>query len=448
MTFASMQITFEEDKYKMAKTLIRNGLVLTMDTKLGTLYGADVLIEDDKIAAVGKKLPAKGAEVIDATDMIVMPGFVEGHRHMYAGMLRGTGNDDYKDFFPKVVLGIGGSYTPEDTYISSKLGALESIDTGITTLHAWDHNMITPAHADASLRAMRESGLRLRFSYGPDNKIMRLNHKDVLRMRDQVFTRHEGGKYWTPDGNTFLGIATRGIENNDREVYLADYEFARKNGLPITAHFMEKNVEQTMGDNVLGPDVLPIHLNGISSEDMAHVAKSGSPVVVAPVALARVGEEPSDIPALVKAGIKVGISVDSVAGADSCDFFAQMKFALCQWRSNYRNAMIIQPLDILRMATSQGAEVVGLGDVTGTLTPGKKADLILLRTTDINFAPVNNPVMQIVMSGQPRNVDTVFIDGVCRKRAGELVGVDVKEVVAAVKRAVEGIAKRVGYAVD
>jgi 5-methylthioadenosine/S-adenosylhomocysteine deaminase len=435
-------------KTTMATTLIRNGLVLTMDTKLGTLYGGDVLIEDDRIAAVGEELPAKGCEVIDASDMIVMPGFVDGHRHMYAGMLRGTGNDDYKSYFPKVVLGIGGSYTPEDTYISSRLGTLESIDTGITTLHAWDHNMISPAHADASLRAMRESGLRLRFSYGPDNQSMRLNHKDVLRMRDEVFTRYEGGRYWTPDGNAFLGIATRGIENNDREVYLADYEFARKNGLPITAHFMEKNVEQTRDDDVLGPDVLPIHLNGASPEDMAHVARSGSPVVIAPIALARVGEKASDIPALMKAGIKLGISVDSVSGADCCDFFAQMKFALCMWRSNYRNAMIIQPLDILRMATCQGAEVVGLGDVTGSLTPGKKADLILLRTTDINFTPVNNPVMQVVMSGQPSNVDTVFIDGVCRKRAGQLVGVDVREVAAAVQEAVAGIAERVGYPVN
>lgn len=432
----------------MAKTLIRNGLVLTMDPALGTLPGGDVLIEDDKIAAVGNGLPSRSCEVVDAGDMIVMPGFVDGHRHMYAGMLRATGNDDYQSYFPKIVLGIGASFTPEDTYISSRLGALESVDTGITTLHAWDHNMLSPAHADASLRAMRESGLRLRFSYGPDNRSMRLDHKDVLRMRDQVFTRYEGGKYWTPDGNAFLGIATRGIENDDREVYLADYQFARQNGLPITAHFMEKAVELTRDDDVLGPDVLPIHLNGVSAQDLAYVAGTGSPVVIGPLAMARVGETPSDVPALMKAGLKIGISVDSVSGADSCDMFAQMKFVLCYWRSHYRNAMIVQPLDLLRMATCQGAEVLGLGEVTGSLTPGKKADLILLRTTDINFAPLNNPVMQVVMSGQPRNVDTVFIDGVCRKRAGRLVGVDVKEVAAAAQKAVADIARRSGYPVN
>lgn len=432
----------------MGKTLLRNGLVLTMDPELGTLEDGDVLIEDDKIAAVGAQLSTQDADVIDAAGMIVMPGFVDGHRHMYSCMLRGAGNDNLDNFFQKYVIGVGGSYTPEDTYISSRLGALESIDTGITTLHAWDHNMISPAHADASFRAMRETGLRLRFSYGPDNQSMRLNQKDVLRMRDQIFTRHENGKYWTPDGNAFLGIATRGIENNDREVYLAEYEFARKNGLPITAHFMEKNLEQTKHDDILGPDVLPIHLNGITPDDMAYVARSGSPVVVAPVALARGGEEGSDIPALMKAGIKIGISIDSVAGADSCDFFAQLKFALCQWRAHYRNAMIIQPMDILRMATCQCAEVIGLGDVTGSLTPGKKADIIMLRTTDINFMPVINPAMQVVMSGQPRNVDTVFIDGICRKKEGKLVGVDVKELAAAVQTAIAGLAERSGYKID
>ncbi len=432
----------------MAWTLIRNGLVLTMDDGLGMLEGGDVLIEDDRIFAVGHNLPSTASEVLDATDMIVMPGFVDGHRHMYAGFLRGTGMENLDVYFPKIVIGVGGAFTPEDTYVSSRLGALESIDTGITSLHAWDHNMISPAHADASLRAMRESGLRLRFSYGPDNRTMRLDYKDILRMRDEVFTRFEGGRYWTQDGNSFLGVATRGIENNDRDVYLADYKFARENGLPITAHFEERHVTQTMEDDVLGPDVLAIHVNGGTPEEIAHVAQSKSPVVVAPVALARVGLVPSDIPALRKAGIKVGISVDSVSGSDSSDFFAQMKFALCQSRSNYRSVPILQAEDVLRMATCEGAEVVGLGDVTGSLMPGKKADIILLRTSDINFAPVNNPMAQVVMSAQPRNVDTVFIDGVCRKRAGRLVGVDVEEVVTAAKEAVAALAARIGMPID
>jgi 5-methylthioadenosine/S-adenosylhomocysteine deaminase len=153
----------------VSEILIRGGVVLTQDEQIGNLPAGDVLIRDKFIVAVGEGLVAPEAEVIDATGRIVMPGLVDGHRHMFSGILRGAcsntryvGNEG--GYFDIVIRQFGGSFTPDDTYVSSRLGALESINGGITTLHAWDHNMISYEHARASSRAMSETGLRGRFS--------------------------------------------------------------------------------------------------------------------------------------------------------------------------------------------------------------------------------------------------------------------------------------------
>jgi cytosine/adenosine deaminase-related metal-dependent hydrolase len=149
------------------KTLIRGAYVLTMDEELGTIHDGDVRIEGDRITAVGRELAADGAEVIDGTDCIVLPGFVDTHRHMWGAMLRGCAcYGDLGTYFHDVVFTYGANYTPDDTYASSRFGLAEAVDAGITTLHAWEHNLQTRGHAEAAIAALRESGLRGRFSYG------------------------------------------------------------------------------------------------------------------------------------------------------------------------------------------------------------------------------------------------------------------------------------------
>jgi 5-methylthioadenosine/S-adenosylhomocysteine deaminase len=434
----------------MATTLIRGATVLTMDDELGTLPHGDVLIDGDRIAAVGEGLASPGADVIDATDGIVLPGFVDGHRHMMGSMLRGVAVNvqSYEDFFQQVVIGYGGNYSVEDTYACVRLGAVESIDSGITTLHAWEHNLITPAHADASFRAMYESGLRVRFSYGPPNDTMMINLEDVLRMRDEVFTRHEDGRYMTADGRAHLGIATRGVEYSRPEIWEKEIAFAREHRLPITAHVMARNITECMERDVLGPDILSVHANDATPEEIAYLAGCGTPVCVAPVGLARTGIGYSPIVEMMAAGIPLTLSVDSIAGNDTADFFAVMKFGVLIERMRFKDKLAYRPEQALRHATAEGAMAVGLGQVTGSLTPGKKADLIMLRGGDINMAPLNNTLAQVVMCGQPRNVDTVFIDGICRKRDGQLVGVDVEECIQAARAAVRRVGERYGSPVS
>jgi len=154
----------------MGKTLIQGAFVLTQDEGLGSLPRGDVLIDGDRIAAVGVGLSAEGAEVIDGEARIVLPGFADTHRHMWAAMLRGCAcYGDLGTYFHDVVFTYGANFTPDDTYTSIRLGLAEAIDSGITTLHAWEHNLQTREHAEAAITALEESGLRGRFSYGPSS---------------------------------------------------------------------------------------------------------------------------------------------------------------------------------------------------------------------------------------------------------------------------------------
>ena len=430
----------------MSKTLIKNALVVSMDEDLGIIEGGDVLIEDDKIAAVGRGIQDAEAETIDGVGRLVMPGLIDGHRHMFGAILRGGGVDaHFTDYFAEIVQGFGAAFSPEDTYASVKLGAVESVDSGITTLHAWEHNLISPDHARASLQALRDSGLRARFSYGPPNDTMEVDLPDVIRLRDELFTSQRNGWPVTSDSLIELGIATRGVEIDRTDIWENEFKFAREHDLPITAHVMSaEQLDELIEKDALGPDLLAIHLLGAEPEALGAVVESGTTVCIAPPALARAGEGQSPISDLVDAGAVVALSVDSTAGCDTSDMFAVMRISMLLGRTLYGGVPAYRPQQVLRHATIDAARALGLGDVTGSLTEGKQADLIVLNLEDLNMAPLNVPVAQIVLCGQPRNVVHSFIDGRCVKRDGELVDVDRAECMAEATQAVRGIQERLG----
>ena len=437
------------------KTLIRGACVLTMDGELGTIPEGDVLIEGDRVAAVGQGVPADGAEVVDGRDRIVLPGFVDTHRHMWAAMLRGTAcYGDLGTYFHDVVFTYGANFTPDDTYASVSFGLAEAIDSGITTLHAWEHNLQTPAHADAALEALDESGMRGRFSYGPSSDPSAgssfaqgsetIDLQDVLRLKRDRFDGQPGLVH--------LGIACRGADYSKPEIWQAEFAFAREHGLPLTTHAMmtRHDVERIRAISVykeagaLGPDLLVIHAIHANEEEMKALAETGTALSISILSELRVGMGFPKTVDMMRAGVLVSLSADTMAASDNSDFFAVMRMTMSAERGRFEDATVYNPDQVLRHATIDGARALGLGDVTGSLTPGKRADLIMLRADDLNLAPLNVPDGQVVLAAQPRNVDSVWIDGVARKREGELVGVDTPALVRAVKEAVAGLSRRIG----
>jgi 5-methylthioadenosine/S-adenosylhomocysteine deaminase len=438
----------------MSAYLVRDAYLLTMDGDDTGLRVGDVRIEGERIAGVGPGLEADGAEVIDGRGMIAMPGFVDTHRHMWAAMLRGGAcYGDLGDYFGTVVFTYGAAFTPEDTYRSVRFGLAESVDAGITTIHAWEHNIQTPAHARASLQALRESGMRGRFSYGSSSDVTAgssfvkgdetLDFEDILELRDEEFA--------TP-GRLDLGIAARGHEFSQPEIWQREFAWAREHGLPITCHSMMTPHDLENGraisiyheHGVLGPDLLLVHCIRADEDEIGRLAESGTPVSISILSNLRCGMGLPPTLALTRAGVDVTLSLDTMAAADTADFFNVMRVTMGIERARADDGKAYQPREVLRQATVDGARVLGLGEVTGALRPGLAADVILIRATDLNMAPLNVLDGQVVLAAQPANVDTVFIDGVVRKRHGDLVGLDRAALVDDVTAAVADLKDRVG----
>jgi 5-methylthioadenosine/S-adenosylhomocysteine deaminase len=440
----------------MGRTLIADALVLTMDDALGTLPRADVLIEGQRIAAVGPDLPRQqGVDVIDGRDKIVMPGFVDTHRHMWAAMLRGCAcYGDLGTYFHDVVFTYGANFSPDDTYASVRFGLAEAVDSGITTMHAWEHNIQTPAHADAALQALSESGMRGRFSYGPSSDpeagssfaqgTETIDLDDVLRLRRERFA--------SDDGLLHLGIACRGVDYSQPEIWQREFAFAREHGLPITTHTMmtAHDVERVRAISVyeeheaLGSDVLLVHAIHTNEGERAYLARTSTPVSLSILSELRTGMGIPPIVEMMQAGVPLCLSVDTMAASDNSDYFAVLRATLLVPRGQHGDATVYQPDQVLRHGTIDGARALGIGDQTGSLTPGKRADVIVLRATDLNLAPINVADGQVVLAAQPRNVEHVWIDGVQRKREGELVDVDADALVANARAAVAGLSERIG----
>ncbi|HEY5622972.1 MAG TPA: amidohydrolase family protein [Gammaproteobacteria bacterium] len=431
--------------------LIRGAYVMTMDPELGDLEDTDVYVRDGEILTVGRGLTVPGAEVIDGSGMIVLPGFIETHWHTWTSLLRSlAGQDPARGYFP-TSRGIGQFYTAEDMYVATRLAAAEAIHSGITFLHDWCHNVRGPEYANADLRALADAGIRGRFSYGiataqPNEEP--IDATDLARVRNEW-------ESLSNDGLLDLGLAWRATvaTNTGRavpEVFRRDYAAARELGLPISVH--ASSSKAGIGDiaaldeaQLLGPHLQIIHAIWASPEEVAMLAASGTTISLSPYTELRIGYGLPITVELLDAGVPVGLSVDTTALSGNADMFAIMK--VIQNVANARaNAEFALPARrVLELATIEGARSMGVDDRVGSLTPGKRSDLIMIDTRDVNLAVPTDPAHLIVEAAQPANVDTVMIDGRVLKRGGQLTGLDVEEVVAAAAEASIAVRARANW---
>ena len=420
------------------RLLLRGGHVLTVDPEIGDLPNGDVLIEGDTIAAVAPNLDAD-AEVVDATGKIVIPGFIDTHRHTWEAAIRGSApNATLDDYFVEILDTFAPHYRPEDVYASNLAGSLECINAGITTLVDWSHINNTPEHPDAGIRGLQETGIRAQYAYGSANTSLAdywneskiaIPGDDVRRVRDTYFS--------SDDGLITMALATRGTGFCIDDVVKAEWGLARELGIPITVHVamgrlagrfaMIKALERL---NLLGPDTTYIHCCYFSDEEWRLVADSGGMISIAPQIEAQMGHGWPPIMKAVEYGLRPSLSIDVVTTAPG-DMFTQMRSAFgCErarvneiaWKANTEvPETMLTARQMLEMATINGARVAGVEDRAGSLTPGKKADVVLIDAGALNVAPVIDPVAAVTLSADVSNVDTVIINGVVRKRDGKLL---------------------------
>jgi 5-methylthioadenosine/S-adenosylhomocysteine deaminase len=401
------------------RILLRGGRVLTLDPVLGDFDEADVLLDGAVIAAVGPGLAvataAADATVVDASGMIVMPGFVDTHRHMWQGALRNRHPDGLLDDYVREVLGARAAYRPEDVRVGNLASALGAIAAGVTTVLDWSHIGNSPAHTDAAIAGLRDSGIRAVYAYGggaagPDN---RFPH-DLNRLREEHFTA----------GDALLTLAlAAGLD-------AGQWSVARDVGARISVHVNGAGQLLPLA-GALGPDVTCIHCTNLLDNEWRLLADAGVGVSIAAPIEMQMGHGIPPVQTALDHGIRPSLSVD-VETQMAGDMFRQMSsvFALQRMQALARRRAgeapgpdLLGVRDVVAMATIQGARDNGLERRVGSLTPGKAADVIVLDAGAVNVMPMNDPYGAIVLGMDTSNVDTVFIGGVARKHRGRLLGV-------------------------
>ncbi|MEU7718915.1 amidohydrolase family protein [Streptomyces tibetensis] len=421
------------------RTLLRSGHVISMDPDIGDLPQGDVLVEDGRIAAVEPDISAD-AEVLDLSGHIVIPGFVDTHRHTWEAPIRGVAPDaTLDDYFVDILDTFAPLYTPQDVYAGNLAGALECLNAGITTLVDWSHINNTPEHPDAAIQGLRESGIRAQYAYGSANtslaeywfeSTIAIPADDVRRIRSTHFA--------SDDGLLTMGLATRGPGFCVDEVVTAEWAMARELGLPITVHVAMGRlagrfgmVKQLHGLGLLGPDTTYVHSCHLSGEEWQMVAESGGTISVAPQVELQMGHGWPPVMQAIEYGLRPALSIDVVTTVPG-DMFTQIRAAFAAerarvnadcWQANMPvPGTMLTARQMLEAATVNGAHVAGLEGRTGSLTPGKRADIVAIDATAPNVAPVHDAVAAVTLCADVSNVDTVLVDGVIHKRDGRLLG--------------------------
>jgi len=425
--------------------LIRGAAVLTMDPAVPDLTDGDVHIRNGEIVAVAQKIVVPGADIVDGSGMICIPGFIDTHFHMWTSVFRPFVRADVAalGYFP-VTARLGPLMQPEDSYRAVRLGAIDALSAGITTLHNWAHNTRSPEHADAELSAMRDLGVRGRFAYGTpvglaDDAPMDLAglarvKRDWMSDKDGLLTlgicsRNLGAVTVGGGAAASRGVLT--LENIKR-----DWDGARALGLPITMHTSGASpIIPLEKAGLLGADVQFIHPLLTTPEEREVLKARGASYSTAPQLESRRASQLGVIQLgeLLEAGVKVSISTDHIASI-SCDPFSSMRilFAL---HSHRLPRMPLTLKRLLQLATLDGAVDLGLSERTGSITPGKRADLLLLRASDLNMAPSGDPYEAVVAFGSPANIDTVMVDGRILRRAGKFTAADDVQIVREAREA-------------
>jgi 5-methylthioadenosine/S-adenosylhomocysteine deaminase len=421
------------------RVLLRNGLIITLDHELQTLNG-DILVLDGKIAQVAPQISADDCAIVDAAHFAILPGFVECHRHLWQTPLRHTGIDwDLPRMFVELFVKTGPKMRPQDVYAATLFGRLSALDAGITTLLDWAHIQNTPDHADEAISALRAAGGRSIFGHGQpgnDAKPWMTNSSlphpsDIRRVREKLLP--------SDDALVTMAMAARGPEFTTMEVVEHDVKLARELGLRITMHIgmgetgaKNRAIEKLFSNRLLGPDITCLHCCTSGNDEFKLLADTGATASVS--ALMATLAKGFGLPStgrLLAHGVRPSLSTDSEMTA-SGDMFTEMRAALAAERLICNNHIedgparpMLTAADVLGFATIEGARSVGLDAKIGSIKPGKRADLIMMRNDVLNVAPMIDPIGAIVIGGHAGNIEAVMVEGKFVKWAGELVFADV-----------------------
>jgi 5-methylthioadenosine/S-adenosylhomocysteine deaminase len=436
------------------RVLLKGGVVLSLDRQVGDFASADVLIEDAKIREIRPNISAGDAVSVDAANHILIPGFIDTHNHSYQGLLRGilsNGllNPDYNHDIQTVLT---PAYQPSDAYAGILLTALTMIDAGTTGIVDISQASHTPEHSDAMIRALQESGIRAVYSYhrgaGPASQYP----QDIKRLQRTYFNSR----------GQLLTLALTANLNADV------YKVGREVGVPIVQHIvgtaptpsftpnMTASLQALAKDGLMRPGDEYIHCLGLDDAGWRLLKDTGAHVSLCPVIDMTMGHGTPTIQEALDHGFRPSLSTDHPVNITQ-DAFSVMRatFMFQRWqvlqrgRSGAQNPPpLLTSRDLLEFATLEGARCANIDDKVGTLSPGKEADIVMLRTDQLGLWPLSNAAGAVVNQASPVHVENVFIAGKVRKWRGKLVGVDTARVFRLAQEARDAVLRRANYQVN
>ena len=439
--------------------VIRNAYVMTMEPGQADLPNGDVYVDNGLIVDVGAGLAAQGAQVIDGRGFIVMPGLIDTHWHMWTSLLRNMSGDDRAHGYFPMTTALGKVYTPRDMYYGTLLSSAEALHSGITTVHNWCHNIMSHEHAVEDLRAMQETGLRGRFSYGPARTTtltQPFSVADLARM-------HGDWPNLSNEGLLTLGIAWRGVQAAlpsadgkmeirplSPDMYRVEYEAARKLSLPVSVHLNSTKFDKNhiLALHKLGyvfDGLQVIHAINTSPEEMDILAAAGASVSISPASEMRIGFGLPKVAEYLDHKVNLALSVDTTPLTGNADMFGIMKLVQNLENGRSESEFKLPARKVIELATIEGAKALGLADRTGSLRKGKRADIIMVGTRDINIGPFTEPAYMLVDSAQASNVDTVMVDGRILKRNGKLTAIDTGKLMEEASSASQAVRQRADW---
>ncbi|MET4069537.1 cytosine/adenosine deaminase-related metal-dependent hydrolase [Bradyrhizobium sp. S3.2.6] len=432
----------------MRRTLIQSATIISMDASIGDLRVGDVLVENGRIAEVRPGIEAADAEVVDGRGRIVIPGLINAHMHTWQTALRGyAANWTLLEYFRRMHAGLATLFAPDDIYIATLSGALNQINCGTTTLVDWCHNNPTPAHTDAAVRGLLESGIRAAFFHGspkPEPKPGEPHFSEVPHPRREV-ERLLAGPLADRDGLVTLGLAILGPHYSTLDVSLHDFQLARELGLIASMHQgggpakTQGGWEKLIEAGLVGPHVNIVHGNDLPDDLLQRLIDLGVTFSVTPENEMIQGHGFPITGRLLKRGVRptIGIDLESVLAGD---LISAARVALSMQRALDNAEMrknagaipattTIPAREALAWITTEGARMLGRESEIGSLTPGKLADLVMINADDLNLFPVHDPVATVVMQTSLANIEAVMIGGRWKKRNGRLLvdGLDRKK---------------------
>jgi cytosine/adenosine deaminase-related metal-dependent hydrolase len=438
------------------KVLLRGGYVLSMDPLLGELERGDVLIEGDSIAAVGARLEAEDVELVDVSGHVVMPGFIDTHRHTWQTPFRGVCADwTLEDYFRGMRMSISPNCAAQDVYAGNYVGALEALDAGVTTILDFSHCNNTPEHADAALQGLRDAGIRAIFAYGyypaPTSTPAFTEHEqrlaDARRLRCKELS--------SEDALVTMGVALTEVGLLPFEQTIAEAHSARELEVPSVLHtgcswgtVVTEGIPELDHHRLLCAEQVHVHCNTLDERDFRRLAENACKISSSPETEIQMGMGHPVIRRALELGMRPSLSCD-IASSNSGDMFSQMRIGLqferCMRNDSFnaRNRMPdrldLTVRDALGWGTANGAHALGLEGRVGSLTPGKQADVIVIGGRRLNLVPMADPVGCLVAQANAANVQHVLVAGRFLKRDGALVGADLDRAIALAETACERV---------